>query len=93
MMASFVVIVWFKKIWDYFKPLHEFDSSMTIPPRNRYLKALYEFSFDIMSNAVWRMAMYLFVVIILVVVSLLHLVSLNFPRQLIEGHQLTHVTI
>jgi hypothetical protein len=75
LLFAIVPLVWFKKIWDYVKPSHEFDASLTVPPKkNTYLRALYEFSFDIMSNAVWRTIIYLFIVIILVIVSLLHLV-------------------
>lgn len=71
------VLVWFKKIWDYFKPANENDTSLTVPPENRFFKALYEFSFDVMTSAVWRTLIYLFVVMTLVVVSLLHLVKDN----------------
>lgn len=73
-MFSLVLLVWFKKIWDYIMPSHEADSNVTTPPANRILKALYDFSFDIMSNALGRTIMYLFVVIITVVASLIHLV-------------------
>lgn len=81
MMLLFAILVWFKKAWDFIKPVHENDSSMTIPPQNRYLKALYDFSFDIMSHAVWRTIIYLNVVIILVTVSLLHLVRIKLIRR------------
>lgn len=74
LMIAFVILVWFKKLWDYFRPTQDADFSMTTPPDNRFLKWLYDFSFDIMSHAVWRMAIYVMVVIILVAVSLLHLV-------------------
>jgi hypothetical protein len=74
MMFTFAFVVWFKKIWDLFMPSLESDASMAIPPGNRWLRALYGFSYDVMSNAVWRTVIYLFVVIILVIVSLLHLV-------------------
>lgn len=74
LIFALVPLVWFKKVWDFCRPSHETDASKTIPPKNRALLALYEFSFDIMSNAVYRTLIYLFVVIILVVVSLLHLV-------------------
>lgn len=74
LIFALVPFVWFKKVWDFFRPSQEIDASKTIPPKNRALLALYEFSFDIMSNAVYRTLIYLFVVIILVVVSLLHLV-------------------
>lgn len=85
MMFTFAFVVWFKKIWDYFRPALEADASMTKPPESRCLRALYEFSFDIMSNAIWRTVIYLLVVIVLVSVSLLHLVR-NFS---IEKRQLT----
>lgn len=73
-MIAFVILIWFKKLWDYFRPTQDTDASMTTPPDNRFLKRLYDFSFDIMSHAMWRMAIYVMVVIILVAVSLLHLV-------------------
>jgi hypothetical protein len=75
LMFSFVPLVWFKKIWDYMKPVHDYDASLTVPPVNRILRKLYEFSFEIMSNAIFRTIIYLLVVVILVIVSLLHLVS------------------
>lgn len=75
LMFSFVPLVWFKKMWDYIKPVHEFDASLTVPPVNRIFKLLYKFSFDIMSKAVLRTIIYLVIVSILVIVSLLHLVS------------------
>ncbi|CRL06898.1 CLUMA_CG019587, isoform A [Clunio marinus] len=75
LIIAIVPFVWFKKIWDFIKPVHDSDGSMVVPPRNRLLKALYDFSFDIMSNAYWRTAIYLVVVIVLTVVSLLHLVE------------------
>lgn len=85
-MLTFVVLVWFKKVWDFVKPAtQEADASMTIPPENRYLKALYDFSFDIMSNALWRTIIFLLVVIILVVVSLLHLVR-NSSSNAVESN-------
>lgn len=73
-MIAFVILIWFKKLWDYFRPTQDADVSMTTPPDNRFLKWIYDFSFEIMSHAVWRMAIYVMVVIILVSVSLLHLV-------------------
>lgn len=76
MMLTFATLIWFKKVWDFIKPVHENDASMTIPPENRYLKALYDFSFDIMSKAVWRTIIYLCITMILVTVSLLHLVRI-----------------
>lgn len=82
LIFAIVPLVWFKKVWDYVKPVHDLDSSLTVPPKNRFVKALYEFSFDIMSNAVWRTLIYLFVVIILVVVSLLHLVRKLSCKQI-----------
>lgn len=84
LMISLVLLVWFKKIWDYVMPSHEADSNVTTPPANRILKALYDFSFDIMSNALGRTIMYTFVVIITVVASLIHLVrhSLLTERKL-----------
>lgn len=80
-MFAIVPFVWFKKIWDFFKPVHDADASMAIPPKNCILLALYGFSFDIMSNAIYRTLIYLFVVIILVVVSLLHLVRSRIARS------------
>lgn len=74
LMLIFLILVWFKKFWDYSRPHDDLDASQTIPPLNRSLKALYGFSFDIMSNAVWRTIIYLLVVFILVNVSLLNLV-------------------
>lgn len=74
-MFSFLPLVWFKKAWDFIKPLNGFDSSMTIPPRSKIAKTLYKCSFYIMSKAIWRTVIYLLIVAILVVVSLLHLVS------------------
>lgn len=74
LMFLCVGIVWFKKIWDFLKPPNENDSSITVPPVKRICKALYEFSFDIMTSVVWRTTLYLFIVVTLVTVSLLHLV-------------------
>jgi hypothetical protein len=75
LMFSVLPLVWFKKVWDFIKPLNDHDASLTVPPRNAIAKALYKCSFYIMSKAIWRTAIYLLVVSILVVVSLLHLVS------------------
>lgn len=74
-MFSFIPLVWFKKLWDYMKPVDDYDASLTVPPEKRIFKILYEFSFDIMSNAIARTIIYLLIVMILVTVSLLHLVS------------------
>lgn len=74
LIFALIPLVWFKKFWDYIKPPHETDASLATPPDNRYLKVLYEFSFDIMSKAVYRTLIYLLILSILVIVSLLHLV-------------------
>jgi hypothetical protein len=77
-MLSILPIVWFKKFWDFLKSENRInDVSIAIFPRNRYLKSIYDFSFDIMSNATLRIIIYLVNVLILVIVSLLHLVRDN----------------
>jgi len=83
-MFVFIPIVWFKKMWDYLRPVSDSDPSIVVPPRQRLLRGLYEFSFDIMSNAVWRTILYVLVVGILVNASLLHLVGLPHQNTLIE---------
>jgi hypothetical protein len=75
LMFTVIAIIWFKKFWDVFAPVQDADSTMITPPQSKFLQNLYTFSYDIMSNAIWRTVMYLIVVIILVTVSILHLVS------------------
>lgn len=53
------------------------DISIAVPPQNRLLKSIYDFSFDVMSNALLRTLIYLVTVVMLVIVSILHLVRSN----------------
>lgn len=73
LMLILNAIIWFKKLWDFFSPVLECEPHMVNPPQNKILRRVYDFSFNIMSNAIWRTLIYLFVVMMLVTVSMLHL--------------------
>lgn len=75
LMFALVVIIWYKKIWDIFSPVLDADPTMIRPPNSSFNRKIYGFSYNIMSSAIWRTIIYLFVVSILFIVSLLHLVS------------------
>lgn len=77
LMFAVLVIIWYKKIWDIFAPVLDADPTMIRPPDSRFNRKVYGFSYNIMSSAIWRTIIYLFVVTILFTVSLLHLVSFN----------------
>lgn len=74
LMFLLSALIWFKKLWDYFSPALESAPGNVNPPSNKFLHMIYNFSFYIMSSAIWRTLIYLQVVIILVTVSILHLV-------------------
>lgn len=77
LMFGLLVIIWYKKIWDIFAQVLDSDPTMIRPPDSRFNRKIYGFSYNIMSSAIWRTIIYLFVVSILFTVSLLHLVSFN----------------
>lgn len=87
-MFSLCSIIWFKKLWDYFSPVLESDSNTVVPPSNKFLQLTYNFSFNIMSNAMWRTFIYLLVVSVLVTVSMLHLIEecMEFANANTQGH-------
>lgn len=58
------------------------DISKAFPPKQRTLKTIYDFSFDIMSIAWLRTVIYLVTVLLLVIVSILHLVRLCDMREI-----------
>ncbi|KAL7049608.1 hypothetical protein ACKWTF_003787 [Chironomus riparius] len=75
LMFALVVIIWYKKIWDIFSPVLDADPTMIRTPDSSFNRKIYGFSYNIMSSAIWRTIIYLFVVSILFVVSLLHLIE------------------
>lgn len=73
-LLLFIPITWFKKLWVVFNHSTEEDPNTVNPPKNRFLKYLYDISREIMRNAVVRFGIYLTMVSLLTACSLIHLV-------------------